>query len=155
MKELVMLLIKQYKQFVAGKLDWIEALETHLGSKKYLSDAVVESLAEAHAEAYGNKYHTTIFYRQTSSDRWSFYTNEDCTSESLHTTALRQWQRDVQQYQKVKESNRGGANGKAQKDVVDIGRRKAEKFAESHKVVEIRNEIKLVEAYLKSLKAYA
>ena len=55
----------------------------------------------------------------------------------------------------MKESNRGGANGKAQKDVVDIGRRRAEKFAESHKVVEIRNEIKLVEAYLKSLKAYA
>jgi H+/gluconate symporter-like permease len=30
----------------------------------------------------------------------------------------------------------------------------AEKFAEAHKVVEIRSEIKLVEAYLKSLKAY-
>jgi len=149
-----MLLIKQYKQFVAGKIDWAKAIEAHLGSKKFLSDSVVEALAKAHAEVYGNKYHTTIFYRQTSSDRWSFYTDEACTSESLHTTALRQWQRDVQQYQKVKESNRGGANGKAQKDVVDIARHKAEKFAESHEVVEIRNEIKAVEAYLKSLKAY-
>jgi hypothetical protein len=150
-----MLLVNQYKKYVAGNLDWAEAIKKHLGSKKYLSDSVVELLAQAHAEAYGNKYHTTIFYRQTSSDRWSFYTDEACTSESLHTTALRQWQRDIQQYQKVKESNRGGAKGKAQKDVVDIARRKAEKFAEAHKVVEIREEIKAVEAYLKSLKAYA
>ena len=147
-----MLLIKQYKQFVVGTINWAEALAKHLGSKKFLSDSVVEALAHAHAEAYGEKYGITLFYRQTSSDRWSFYTDEDCTSESLHTTALRQWQRDVQKYQKVKESKRGGA--RTQVDVIDAQRRKAEKFAESHKVVEIRNEIKAVEAYLKSLKAY-
>ena len=147
-----MLLIKQYKQFVANDIDWAEALRKALGSKKFLSDSIVEALAKAHAEVYGTKYHTTIFYRQTSSGRWSFHTDEECTSEAVHTTALRQWQRDVQKYQKVKESKRGGV--RTQADKADQARRKAEKFAESHKVVEIREEIKTVEVYLKSLKAY-
>ena len=41
-----------------------------------------------------------------------------------------------------------------QVDKIDQARRKAEKFANAHKAVEIRNEIAVVEAYLKSLKSY-
>ena len=41
-----------------------------------------------------------------------------------------------------------------QVDKIDQARRKAEKFANAHKVVEIRAEIVAVEAYLKSLKSY-
>jgi hypothetical protein len=41
-----------------------------------------------------------------------------------------------------------------QVDRIDQARRKAEKFADAHKVVEIRAEIVAVEAYLKSLKSY-
>ena len=44
--------------------------------------------------------------------------------------------------------------GSAQVDKIDLARRKAEKFADTHKVVEIRAEIVAVEAYLKSLKSY-
>ena len=41
-----------------------------------------------------------------------------------------------------------------QVDRVDQARRKAEKFADSHKAVEVKAEIAFVEAYLKSLKSY-
>ena len=41
-----------------------------------------------------------------------------------------------------------------QVDRVDLAKRKAEKFADSHKAVEIRNEIAYIEVYLKSLKSY-
>jgi hypothetical protein len=41
-----------------------------------------------------------------------------------------------------------------QVDKIDQARRKAEKFANAHKAVEIRAEIAVVEAYLKSLKSY-
>jgi hypothetical protein len=41
-----------------------------------------------------------------------------------------------------------------QVDKIDLARRKAERFADTHKVVEIRAEIIAVEAYLKSLKSY-
>jgi hypothetical protein len=41
-----------------------------------------------------------------------------------------------------------------QVDKIDQARRKAERFADTHKAVEIRAEIVAVEAYLKSLKSY-
>jgi hypothetical protein len=41
-----------------------------------------------------------------------------------------------------------------QVDKIDQARRKAEKFANAHKAVEIRAEIAVAEAYLKSLKSY-
>jgi hypothetical protein len=41
-----------------------------------------------------------------------------------------------------------------QVDKIDLARRKAEKFADTHKVVEIRAEIAVAEAYIKSLKSY-
>jgi hypothetical protein len=41
-----------------------------------------------------------------------------------------------------------------QVDKIDQARRKAEKFANAHKVAEIRAEIAVAEAYIKSLKSY-
>ena len=92
-------LINQYKSYVSGKLDFAEALQKHLGNKTYLAPAVVEQLAEAHAEAYGEKYHRTIFFQPTRNGTWVFYTDESCTREFRDDTATRQWQRDVQIYQ--------------------------------------------------------
>jgi hypothetical protein len=97
-----MKLVNQYKSYVVGSIDWAEALEQHLGNKKYLTPAVIEQLAEAHAEAYGEKYHRTIFFQPTRNGTWVFYTDESCTREFRDDTATRQWQRDVQKYQQLK-----------------------------------------------------
>ena len=97
-----MKLVNQYKSYVVGSIDWAEALEQHLGNKKYLTPAVIEQLAEAHAEAYGEKYHRTIFFQPTRNGTWVFYTDESCTREFRDDTATRQWQRDVQPHQRIK-----------------------------------------------------
>jgi hypothetical protein len=97
-----MKLVNQYKSYVSGKLDFAEALQQHLGNKKYLTPAVIEDLAEAHAEAYGEKYKRTIFFQPTRNGTWVFYTDESCTREFRDDTATRQWQRDVQKYQQLK-----------------------------------------------------
>jgi hypothetical protein len=96
-----MKLITQYKSYVASKLDFAEALQQHLGKKKFLAPATVEQLAEAHAEAYGEKYHRTIYFQQTSSGAWCFYKDEACTREFRDDTALRQWQRDVEPFHNI------------------------------------------------------
>lgn len=94
-------LINRYKSYVSSKLDFAEALQKHLGKKKFLAPATVEQLAEAHAEAYGEKYHRTIYFQQTSSGAWCFYKDEACTREFRDDTALRQWQRDVEPYHNI------------------------------------------------------
>jgi hypothetical protein len=90
-----------YKSFVAGTIAWADALAEALGKKKYLSAEVVEELAKAHAEAYGEKYQRTIWYQQTSSGAWVFYKDEACKKVDKDTTATRQWERDVEQYHNI------------------------------------------------------
>jgi hypothetical protein len=90
-----------YKSFVAGTIAWADALAEALGKKKYLSAEVVEELAKAHAEAYGEKYKRTIWYQQTSSGAWVFYKDEACKKVDKDTTATRQWERDVEQYHNI------------------------------------------------------
>ena len=96
-------LVNKYKAYVSGKLDFAEALQKHLGKKKHLAPADIDKLAEAHAEAYGEKYHRTIFFQPTRNGTWVFYTDESCTREFRDDTATRQWQRDVQIYQQLKD----------------------------------------------------
>jgi hypothetical protein len=107
-----MSLITSYKSFVSSKLAWSEALATALGKKKYLEQAIVESLAQAHAEAYGEKYRETIWYQQSSTGSWYFYSDEACTRESRHDTATKQWQRNVAPYHNVKKQAGNGKVGK-------------------------------------------
>ena len=101
-----MKLASTYKSFVAGSIAWADALAEALGKKKYLSAEVIESLAEAHAEAYGEKYKRTIFFQQTSSGAWVFYKDEACKKVDKDTTATRQWERDVEQYHNI--TKKGG-----------------------------------------------
>lgn len=101
-----MKLASTYKSFVAGSIAWADALAEALGKKKYLSAEVIESLAEAHAEAYGEKYKRTIFFQQTSSGAWVFYKDEACKKVHKDTTATRQWERDVEQYHNI--TKKGG-----------------------------------------------
>ena len=54
----------------------------------------------------------------------------------------------------IKSESKATKSVSKQVDKIDLARRKAERFAEAHKAVEIRSEIAFVEAYLKSLKAY-
>jgi len=96
-----MQLVSQYKQFVISNISWAKALEQALGNKSYLPEAVVESLAQAHAEAYGEKHNTTIYYQQTATNSWQFYSDEECSRESRHDTATKQWQRTVGKYHKT------------------------------------------------------
>ena len=97
-----MSLTTSYKSFVSSKLAWDEALATALGKKKFLSEEVVESLAQAHAEAYGEKHNCTIFYQQTTTGSWQFYSDESCERDTRHDTATKQWQRTVGKYHKTK-----------------------------------------------------
>lgn len=159
-----MQLVSKLKAFVIAGFSWADALAQALGFKNaealqqaedkgksyYLSEAVVEKLAEGFAEAYGEKYDTTIHYQQTSTGSWQFYTDESCERDTRHDTATKQWQRTVGKYHKTS----GAKKVSKQVDVIDMARRKAERFAENHKTAEIRNEIKAVEAYLKSLKSF-
>jgi hypothetical protein len=101
-----MKLASTYKSFVAGSIAWADALAEALGKKKYLSAEVIESLAQAHAEAYGEKYKRTIFFQQTSSGAWVFYKDEACKKVHKDTTATRQWERDVEQYHNI--TKKGG-----------------------------------------------
>jgi hypothetical protein len=96
-----MKLASTYKSFVTGSIEWADALAEALGKKKYLSAEVIESLAQAHAEAYGEKYKRTIWYQQTSSGAWVFYKDEACKKVDKDTTATRQWERDVEQYHNI------------------------------------------------------
>lgn len=115
-----MQLVNQYKSFVVGNISWSEHIAKALGfknadaltqaesngKKPHLPNDVVEKLAHAHAEAYGEKYHTTIFYQQTSTGSWQFYSDEDCTRENRHDTATKQWQRNVGKYHKTTKPSR-------------------------------------------------
>jgi formylmethanofuran dehydrogenase subunit B len=132
---------------INGTESWAKQLEIALGKKKYLAEKDVVILGEAVCEKY------KCYVDVAENGMYRFYKTEEVVSTNIHDGAKKCWQRHVAQYHNITRSNRGG-KGKAQQDVVDIGRRRAEKFAEAHKVVEIRSEIKLVEAYLKSLKAY-
>jgi len=101
-----MQLVNQYKSFIVANISWADALAQALGKKEFLPEDVVEKLAHAHAEAYGEKYHTTIFYQQTSTGSWQFYSDEECTRENRHDTATKQWQRNVGKYHKTSAKKR-------------------------------------------------
>ena len=96
-----MQLVNQYKSFVIANISWADALAQALGKKEFLPDAVVEKLAHAHAEAYGEKHKITIHYQQTSTGSWQFYSDEECNREDRHDTATKQWQRSVGKYHKT------------------------------------------------------
>ena len=96
-----MQLVNQYKSFVIANISWADALAQALGKKEFLPEDVVEKLAHAHAEAYGEKHKTTIHYQQTSTGSWQFYSHEDCERENRHDTATKQWQRSVGKYHKT------------------------------------------------------
>lgn len=132
---------------ITAQEGWDKALEQALGNKKYLSEPAIIQLGEAVCEKYG------CYVDVAENGMYRFYKTEEVVSTNIHEGAKKMWQRRIAPYHNIVRSNRGG-KGKAQQDVVDIGRRKAEKFAEAHGVVDIREEIKKAEAYLKSLKAY-
>jgi hypothetical protein len=125
---------------------WATQLAKVLGNKKYLTHQQIDELAVGVVEVFD-------CYVGTGTDGgYRFYKTEEAVSANRHDGAQKAWERHVAKYHNIKRSNRGGV--RKQVDVVDASRRKAEKFAEAHGVAEIRNEIKAVEAYLKSLKAY-
>jgi RecA-family ATPase len=136
-----MKLVNQYKSYVSGKLDFAEALQEHLGNKKYLTPAVIEELAEAHAEAYGEKYRRTIFCQPTRQGTWCFYTDESCTREFRDDTALRQWQRDVEPYQQVKKQT-----SKTTRKSVDPIQAEATRLGNKFSKTEIKRLIKVLTA---------
>ena len=96
-----MQLVNQYKSFIVANISWADALAQALGKKKFLPQDVVEKLAHAHAEAYGEKYKRTIWYQQTSSGAWVFYKHKDCKKIHKDDTATRQWERDVEPYHSI------------------------------------------------------
>lgn len=97
-----MSLITSYKSFVIANQSWKDALDKALGNKTHLPEAVVESLAQAHAEAYGEKHNCTIYFQQSATGSWQFYSDEECNREDRHDTATKQWQRTVGKYHKTK-----------------------------------------------------
>lgn len=96
-----MLLVQKYKAFVVAGTDFKEALAKALGKKKFLPAETIELLAQAQAEAYGEKYGETIYYQQTRTGTWCFYSDESCKREFRHNTCWKQWQREVEPYQQV------------------------------------------------------
>ena len=132
-----MQLVSKYKSFVIANQSWADALAQALGFKNadalkqaedkgkefYLSEAVVEKLAQAHAEAYGEKNHCTIFFQQSVGGSWYFYTDEDCTRENRHDSATKQWQRTVGKYHKVSKKKASRVSTK-----VDAVQQLVEKF---------------------------
>ena len=118
-----MQLVSKYKSFVIANQSWADALATALKGKSYLPDATVELLAKAHAEAYGEKNHCTIFFQQSVGGSWYFYTDEDCTRENRHDSATKQWQRTVGKYHKVSKKKASRVSTK-----VDAVQQLVEKF---------------------------
>jgi hypothetical protein len=133
---------------INGTESWAKQLEVALGNKKYLAEKDIVILGTAVCEKY------KCYVDVAENGMYRFYKTKEVVSTNIHEGAKKCWQRHVAKYHNITRSNRGGAKGKAKVDAVDSARRKAEKFAEEHKAVEIREEIKATEAYLKSLKAY-
>jgi hypothetical protein len=96
-----MLLVQLFKAHIRSGLDYQAELAKVLGKKKFLPAQTVEALAEGMAEAYGEKYGETIFYQESSSGAWVFYTDESCTREFRHDTCTRQWQRKVEPHHNI------------------------------------------------------
>lgn len=108
-------LITSYKNLVIANQSWADALAKSFnlkdadaltqaekdGKKFYLPESIVEKLAQAHAEAYGIKHKTTIYYQQSSTGSWQFYSDEECNREDRHDTATKQWQRTAGKYHKT------------------------------------------------------
>ena len=103
-----MLLVKLFKSHIVSGFDYQAELAKVLGKKKFLPAETVEALAEGMAEAYGERYGETIYFQQSSSNAWVFYTDESCTREFRHDTCTRQWQRKVEQYHNI--TKRAGTN---------------------------------------------
>lgn len=133
-------LLNTYKSYVAGKLDFAEAVAKHLDNKGHLPNGVIDDLAQMHAEAYGEKYHRTIFFQPTRNGTWVFYTDESCTREFRDDTATRQWQRDVQVYQQLK------AKPKTTRNSVDPIQADAKRLKAKYSKTEINRLIKALTA---------
>lgn len=96
-----MLLVQLFKSHIRSGLDYQAELAKVLGKKTYLPADTIEALAEGMAEAYGEKYGETIFFQQSSSGAWVFFTDEECSREFRHDTCTRQWQRKVEKYHNI------------------------------------------------------
>ena len=94
-------LITSYKNLVISNISWADALAEALGKKSHLPEDVVEKLAQTHAEAYGIRHKCTLFYQQSTTGSWQFYTDEECKREDRHETAQKQWNRTVAKYHKT------------------------------------------------------
>lgn len=130
-------LVVAYKAYVVSGLAFDEALESELGNKDYLPDSTIDRLAEAHAEAYGEKYRTTIFYRLTNTGRYAFFTDEECTE--AHEACKKQWQRTIGKYHKVAPSKRATTVKQ-----VDKVAKRAESIKADFSKTEIKRLIKLL-----------
>jgi hypothetical protein len=96
-----MLLVKLFKSHIRTGLDYQAELAKVLGKKKFLPTQTIEAMAEGMAEAYGEKYGETIYFQQTTSGAWVFYTDESCTKEFKHDACTRQWERKVEPYHNI------------------------------------------------------
>ena len=118
-----MSLTTSYKSFVKARFVWQDDLAKALGlknakalkGKDYLPEATIESLAQAHAEAYGEKYRETIYFQQSEGGSWYFYTDESCTRDTRHDTATKQWQRNAGKYHKVSKKKASRTSTKVDK----------------------------------------
>ena len=97
-------LINAYKSYVVSGINFEDTLAKELNGKAHLPTATIENLAQTQAEAYGEKYNCTIFYRLTTSGRYDFFTDEDCTTRQ--EACRKQWQRKIQPYQKLATSSK-------------------------------------------------
>jgi hypothetical protein len=139
---------------------YINAVSAHLNKEAELGQALAKAepvIMAMKPEARTVWFHTNIAplvaqaYKVelvlTRNGTTSF---NDKKSGKRHDTALSKF-RYVTQIQLLPTSS---TTVSKKVDKIDQARRKAEKFANAHKVVEIRAEIAVAEAYIKSLKAY-
>jgi hypothetical protein len=140
--------------------NYINAVSDHLNTEVALGQALAKAqpvIMAMKPEARTVWFHTNIAplvaqaYKVelvlTRNGTTSF---NDKKSGKRHDTALSKF-RYVTQIQLLPTSS---TTVSKKVDKIDLARRKAERFADTHKVVEIRAEIVAVEAYLKSLKSY-
>jgi hypothetical protein len=140
--------------------NYINAVASHLDKEAELGEALAKAepiIMAMKPEARTVWFHTNIapLVAQTYKVELVLTRNgttsfNDKKSGKRHDTALSKF-RYVTQIKLVATSS---TTVSTQVDKIDQARRKAEKFADTHKAVEIRAEIAVAEAYLKSLKSY-
>ena len=140
-------------------ITYINAVADHLNSEFDLAEALAKAqpiIMKMKPEARTVWFHTNIAplvakaYGVKLVETRNGTTSFNDKAGKRADTALSKF-RYVTQIQMEK---RGGKKISKQADMIGLARRKAEKFADSHKVVEIRAEIEAVKVYLKSLQAY-